>query len=262
MVGKWTLQLLGTVLMFIVGIFNFYKEEIPLTENSCLKEITLMNDRINMDFREQLKITTQYFEKLLNSYKCNKSNSPTVSVNYNYRKILILACESAEDIYLYNRLYNYTSDYLIPSRIKTIKNAIPFACGKQPERLKEIYESIYQFLNLYYTNFPNERNGIEYNTCYVVSLLEFATLEELINSNDIKLSRNLEIAKKCVPLKLHKENSTAKYFSKKMSNNSKSVNYQLHRKDKTFKNHLKLVTKFFKSILKHCEFTMIHLNSM
>ncbi|XP_043475730.1 uncharacterized protein LOC122507198 [Leptopilina heterotoma] len=254
MVGKWTLQLLGTVLMFIVGIFNFHKEEIPLTENSGLKKITLMNDRINMDFREQLKITIKYFGRLLNHYKCNKRNLLTGTVIYMFRKILILTCESAEDIYLYNRLHNYSADNLIPSRIDEIKNGMPLECGRQPERLKEIYQNIYRFLNLYYKNFPKEENDIEYNTCYVVSLLEFATLNAAFVTYNYSISALKDKIMKCIALKSQEKNSTAKYFNKKMFNtNSKIVIYHLHKEDIRFRDHLKIVTNFFKTILNHYE---------
>ncbi|XP_043475729.1 uncharacterized protein LOC122507197 isoform X2 [Leptopilina heterotoma] len=246
MCGKWTLQLLGIVLFINEALFRCLVDEDEFYEvnnnfESSLKEITFMNDAKKMDFKEQLQLTTEYFGRLLNHYKCNKRNSSTGTVIYMFRQILILTCESAEDIYLHNRLHNYAADNLIPNRIKIIKRAMLLECGRQPERFKKIYQNIYRFLNFYYKNFPKEENDIEYNTCYVVSLLEFATLEEALFHYNYTFSIIEEKIMKCIALKSQEKNLTANYFNKKMSNtNSKIVIYHLHKADIRFRDHLKI----------------------
>ncbi|XP_043475727.1 uncharacterized protein LOC122507196 [Leptopilina heterotoma] len=269
MVGKWTLQLLGTVLLINVGIYNYYKQiKFAKKSNnfkSSLKEITLMNDGKDMDFKEQLKVGKKFFENILNHYDCNQSTKSSKLEKLHFLKVLIEIRESAVDIYLFHRLFNYTVDYLIQSRIEETRDLMPLECYASQKRFKEIYENIHELLHLYFTNFPKNANSDKYRTCYAVSLMEFVPIENLsvtyfvmsssnMNSLNIFVINSLQKIKKCIPLKSLRKNPSPKYNSKRISKtNSNSISYQLKEEDIKFKNHLEIVTKFFKTILNHYE---------
>ncbi|XP_043483547.1 uncharacterized protein LOC122512007 [Leptopilina heterotoma] len=222
---------------------------------STLKAVNDIPPR-DKQFKNDLKTAIKYVDKILNNYKCKY-----IYKNINdFKKVFDIITAAADNNYIFHTFPNFTVDFnLIQNATLAINHLMPVECERQHLlQNKEIFENILELLHLYDTNFPTQIDSKKYSKCYIHSLLQFESLNEVIKKFDFgKLNTNrnslnndiknqVEKINQCRRLRLTEDDQESKNYR---NNSNKNLN-QLHEKDKKFKNRLKFFIQYFERIVK------------
>ncbi|XP_043473682.1 uncharacterized protein LOC122505874 [Leptopilina heterotoma] len=277
MINKLTLHLLGTVLLIILAIFNYYEddEKIEFTKYSD-KNTKSLDDKphpMDINLKKQLQIITEYFGKRIeNNNQCsgipNVDNS-TSAIDLNFTKIITLFHQSSFEYYFFHNGYSIIFSDMPENVTQEILKLTPLKCDPQFKENRETYKKIEDYFKSYLKYFPEQSYNDKYNACYVDSLLNIQTIESQIysfnfknskisrNSLNNEISANLLFLLPCILLepkiKINTSFKNKLRILKQVNENNFKHKWKantLPLKNEIFKNQLKIAIDYFENVLK------------